>query len=118
MDTNGSQPQVLLRLLEDGLIGYIAMDIKAPLDIYDRLTGIHTPIDRIKESIELIANSGIEHEFRTTVVKPLLSTQDLLSIRKLILLTSTHRLQDFCPEHAFDISLRKQDKNDSGDYFL
>jgi len=73
LDTNGSRPQVLRQLLEDGLIDFIAMDIKAPLDIYDRLTGVHTPTSRIKESIELIAENGIAHEFRTTVVELLLS---------------------------------------------
>jgi len=115
LDTNGSRPEVLRQLLEERLIDFIAMDIKAPLDIYDRLTGIHTPINQIKESIELIANSGVKHEFRTTVVKPLLSPQDLLSICKLIPSTSTHHLQEFCPEHAFDAALRKYGKSDSGD---
>ena len=96
------------------LIDFIAMDIKAPLDIYDRLTGVHTPISRIKESIELIAGSGIAHEFRTTIVKPLLSPQDLLSIRKLIPPGSTHRLQKFRPEHALDTELQKHANSDSG----
>jgi len=114
LDTNGSRPEVLHRLLEEKLIDFIAMDIKAPLDIYDRLTGVQTPISRIKESIELIAGSGIAHEFRTTVVKPLLSPQDLLSIRKLIPPGSTHRLQKFRPEHALDTELQKHANSDSG----
>jgi pyruvate formate lyase activating enzyme len=118
LDTNGSQPQVLCRLLEDELIDFIAMDIKAPLDIYDRLTGIHTPINRIKESIELTANSGIEHEFRTTIVKPLLSPQDLLSIRKLIPPASTHHLQKFRPEHALAPALQAPRNIHSGDQLL
>jgi len=107
LDTNGGQPQVLRRLLKDELIDFIAMDIKAPFAIYDRLTGVHPPISQIKESIELIANSNIGHEFRTTVVEPLLSPEDLLSIKKLVPPGSRHRFQKFHPEHALDPSLRK-----------
>jgi len=106
LDTNGSLPEVLRKLMKEKLIDFIAMDIKAPLDIHDRLTGVQTSISRIKESIELIARSGIAHEFRTTVVKPLLSPQDLLSIKKLVPVGSTHRLQKFRPEHAFAPSLQ------------
>ena len=106
LDTNGSRPEVLRRLLEKKLIDFIAMDIKAPLDIYDLLTGVQTPISQIKESVELIARSCIAHEFRTTVVKPLLSSEDVLSIKKLVPVGSTHRLQKFHPEHAFAPSLR------------
>ena len=118
LDTNGSRPEVLHKLLKEKLMDYIAMDIKAPLGIYDRLTGVQTPISRIKESIELIARSGIAHEFRTTVVKLLLSPQDLLSIRKLIPPGSTHRLQKFRPEHALDTGLGKHGNNNSGNQLL
>ena len=118
LDTNGSQPEVLHRLLEEKLVDYIAMDIKAPLDIYNRLTGVQTPISRIKESIELIARSGIAHEFRTTVVKPLLSHQDLLSIQKLVPHGSRHRFQKFRPEHALAPALRAPRNIHSGDQLL
>ncbi len=118
LDTNGSRPEVLRRLLKEKLIDYIAMDIKAPLDIYGRLTGTHTSVSRIQESIELIDRSGIAHEFRTTVVKSLLSPQDLLSIRKLIPPASTHRLQKFRPEHALAPALRAPRNIHSGDQLL
>jgi len=118
LDTNGSRPEVLRRLLKEKLIDYIAMDIKAPLDIYGRLTGTHTSVSRIQESIEIIDRSGIAHEFRTTVVKSLLSPQDLLSIRKLIPPASTHRLQKFRPEHAFAPALRAPRNIHSGDQLL
>ena len=118
LDTNGSLPEVLRRLLKEKLIDYIAMDIKAPLDIYDRLTGTHTPVSRIQESIELIANSDIAHEFRTTIVKPLLSHQDLLSIQKLVPHGSRHRFQKFRPEHALAPALRAPRNIHSGDQLL
>ena len=106
LDTNGSQTKTLKKLLENNLIDHIAMDIKAPFAIYDRLTGMHTPVSQIKESIKLIARSGIAHEFRTTIVEPLLSPEDVLLIKKLVPTSSTHRLQKFRSEHALDPTLR------------
>ena len=108
LDTNGSRPHVLHQLLKGKLLDYMAMDIKAPLDIYDRLSGVRTPINRIRESIELIARSNVAHEFRTTVVEPLLSPEDVESIKKLVPPGSAYRLQKFCPEHTLDPLLRKQ----------
>jgi pyruvate formate lyase activating enzyme len=102
LDTNGNLPEVLRRLLKEKLIDFIAMDIKAPLDVYDRLTGVQTPISRIKESVKLIAGSGVAHEFRTTVIEPLLSLKDVLSIKKIVPVGSTHHLQKFRPEYASD----------------
>ncbi|MHC4595826.1 MAG: hypothetical protein ACYS19_12920, partial [Planctomycetota bacterium] len=87
-------------------------------DIYNRLTGMHTPVSRIQESIELIARSGIAHEFRTTAVEPLLSRQDLLSIQKLVPPGSRHRLQKFRPEHALVPALRAPRNIHSGDQLL
>jgi pyruvate formate lyase activating enzyme len=114
LDTNGSRPEVLRQLLEEKLIDFISMDIKAPLDIYDRLTGVHTPTGQIKESIELIATSGIAQEFRTTVVEPLLSPQDLLMAQKLVPPGSRHRFQKFHPEHALDTRLQKHGNGSPG----
>ncbi len=106
LDTNGSQPQVLRELLRDKLVDFIAMDVKAPLRIYTRLIGIQAPIKQIIESIELIATSKVDHEFRTTIVKPLLSPADIAAIEKLVPAGSTHRLQSFRPKHAHDPALR------------
>ncbi|HUV37920.1 MAG TPA: anaerobic ribonucleoside-triphosphate reductase activating protein [Patescibacteria group bacterium] len=106
LDTNGSRPGVLRRLLAENLVDYIAMDIKAPMACYDRLTGVAAPVRAIRGSIRLIARSGISHEFRTTVVKPLLSESDILAIAEMVPSGSPHTLQDFNPEHAYDPALR------------
>jgi pyruvate formate lyase activating enzyme len=118
LDTNGSRPHVLRRLLGGNLLDYIAMDVKAPLHMYDRLCGVHVPINRIKESIELISSSGMQHEFRTTVVEPLLSPADIRSIQKLVPVGSKHRLQGFRPEHALAPALRACENTHSGDSTL
>lgn len=106
LDTNGSRQKVLRRLLAENLVDYIAMDVKAPFPRYDRLTGVPAPLRAIRGSIKMIARSGIPHEFRTTVVKPLLSENDIRSIREMIPAGSRHTLQDFNPENAFDPALR------------
>ena len=114
LDTNGSQPQVLREVLQSKLVDFVAMDVKASLAIYDRLTGVRTPISQILESIELIARSKVAHQFRTTVVKALLSPKDIDSIGKLIPSGSAHRLQKFCPQHALDPALRTLTKEHLG----
>jgi len=65
LDTNGSRPGVIGRFLEEGLLDYIAMDIKAPLDRYESVVGHPVDIGSIQTSIELVKNSGVPHEFRT-----------------------------------------------------
>lgn len=80
LDTNGSHPRMIKRVLEKKLADYIAMDIKAPFNKYDRLTGIKTNPDNIKQSIFLIRNSKISYEFRTTPVRPLLDFNDIIRL--------------------------------------
>jgi pyruvate formate lyase activating enzyme len=79
LDTNGSNPDMLKRLIDNNLIDYIAMDIKAPLDSYDKVTNIETNKDKIQKSIDIIKNFP-EHEFRTTVVPGLFDERDAMFI--------------------------------------
>jgi pyruvate formate lyase activating enzyme len=67
IDTNGYHPDLLKKLIQLKLVDYIAMDIKAPLDRYAEITGVEADLDKIKESVELIKDSGVDYEFRTTV---------------------------------------------------
>lgn len=106
LDTNGSRPDVLRNLFQEGLVDYVAMDIKAPLAIYSRLAGVSVPTQRIAESIDRIARSGIAHEFRTTVVEPLLSQCDLAAVQAMVPAGSSHRLNAFQHEYALDSALR------------
>lgn len=107
LDTNGSRPEVIAALLEEGLVDYIAMDLKAPLESYHRLSGVSVPKRLLEESIAVISWSGLDHEFRTTVVEPLLSSADIQAIQGIVPSGSRHRLQPFRPEHALDPSLRQ-----------
>ena len=107
LDTNGSRPDVLQALLQESLVDFVAMDIKAPLATYERLAGTPVSTEHLERSMLLIVDSGVRHEFRTTVVPPLLSDDDVQAIRDVIPSASPHRCQAFRPEHAADPALRQ-----------
>ena len=75
LDTNGTNPFLLEKIIDLKLVDYIAMDIKAPLtsrnQAYNKATGVKVDLDKIKKSIQIIKDSGIDYEFRTTVVPSL-----------------------------------------------
>ncbi len=109
LDTNGSRPEVLEHLISEGLVDFVAMDVKAPPLSYDKLCGVSAPIDEITRSIDLLSCCGIEHEFRTTHVSSLLSDTDMDGVAGMIPDGSTFKLQAFNPSRAFDRSLRPVD---------
>lgn len=84
LDTNGSYPNILKRILEDKLVDFIAMDIKAPLNDEDLeiLTGVPISSELLKESVRLIKSLAPAYEFRTTYISELLSKEKLFKIRE------------------------------------
>ena len=80
LDTNGSKPKILKKLIDESLLDYVAMDVKNTFSKYDVTTGISTNINDIKESIEVLKNSNIDYEFRTTIVKELHNFEDIQEI--------------------------------------
>ena len=68
LDTNGSNPEVVKGLVADGLVDYVAMDVKGPLDAYDRWCGVGVDRERIRESIAFILEEHVDYEFRMTLV--------------------------------------------------
>lgn len=67
LDTNGSNPDIIKKLLSERLLDFIAMDIKNTFNDYEQTIGTKVNIDQIKESINLIENSGLDYQFRITV---------------------------------------------------
>lgn len=102
LDTNGSRPSVVQDVLEKNLVDYIAMDVKAPWDKYSAAAGSLVDITHIRKSISLIMSSGIEYEFRTTIVKSLLKEQDVLNIGKIIKGARLYVLQKFVASKHLD----------------
>jgi pyruvate formate lyase activating enzyme len=84
LDTNGSRPDVLRDLIDRRLVDYIAMDIKASPENYCKATGVPVDISIVRMSVELIKSSGVDHEFRTTAFKAVLSEADMASIALLV----------------------------------
>lgn len=99
LDTNGYQPKVLKKLMEKGLLDYVAMDIKNCPDKYALTAGMDNAagfeIERIKESVELLIGGNIKYEFRTTVVKELHTVEDMVRIGQWIKGCDGYYLQKF-----------------------
>jgi pyruvate formate lyase activating enzyme len=107
LDTNGSRPEILKKLIEKNLIDYVAMDIKAPFLKYSKVVGKKIDLKKIKKSIEIIKNSGIDYEFRTTVVPTLHTKKDILQIAKDIKPAKKYFLQNFLPKKTIDPKFEK-----------
>lgn len=94
LDTNGYNPDMLKEIIDNNLVDYIAMDIKAVSNKYSKVINKKIDFDKIFESIKLINKSNIKHEFRTTIMKGIHNTNDIVEINKLIS-NSTLYLQNF-----------------------
>ena len=103
LDTNGFYPQILQKALSGGLVDYVAMDIKAPPEKYALLCGLKTvDVHIIQNSMDFIAASGIDHEFRTTVVPKLILEEDVAAIARWLPRQSPYTLQQFRPQGCLD----------------
>lgn len=81
LDTNGYRPQVLEHLLEQGLLDYVAMDIKASREHYANACGLpEVELSLIERSVELLKTSKVSGEFRTTVVKGIHTLEEFTAI--------------------------------------
>ncbi len=95
LETNGTNPEFIEKAISEGLIDYVAMDIKGPLDKYPALTGIKkVNIHNIIKSVNIILNQAPDYEFRTTFV-PLLKIADFHKIGKLIKGAKKYIIQKF-----------------------
>ncbi|MEM5772905.1 MAG: anaerobic ribonucleoside-triphosphate reductase activating protein [Candidatus Aenigmatarchaeota archaeon] len=99
LETNGSNPKMLLNLIENKLLDYVALDIKTELEFkkYKEITGILTKetFENIKKSIKILLSSSIDYEFRTTLMKEFHSTEDIIEICKSIKGAKVYYLQNF-----------------------
>lgn len=85
LDSNGTNPEVLNELIRKNLLNYVAMDIKNSEEMYPETTGVkNAQIDKIKQSISILMNSGIDYEFRTTLVAEYHSKESIEKMGELI----------------------------------
>jgi pyruvate formate lyase activating enzyme len=95
LDTNGSFPEKLLNLLRYGVIDYIAMDIKSDINGYLKASGVYNETKNILRSIEIVKTSGVDYEFRTTVVKGIHGSKEIENMGKLVNGSKRFSIQNF-----------------------
>ena len=108
LDTNGTQPEFLEELARAGLIHYVAMDIKAPLDErYWRACGVKCDLEAIRRSIDFLLKDEVDCEFRTTVCPAFSEGRDILDIAREIEGAKRYILQNFRPVNCLDPEMEK-----------
>ena len=95
IDTNGAFPERLNELLEQQLVDYVAMDVKAPQKKYHQLTGINTDLSKIETSIDLLKTKAPAYEFKTTFIPGLLTKEDIILIAQWLKGADAFFLQQF-----------------------
>jgi len=105
LDTNGSYPEMLKKLIDEKLIDYVAMDVKLPKERYQEVLGID--VKKIEESIKFLQDAKINHEFRTTVVPTVLDKEDIIKIARWLAPAKRYYLQNFRPEKTVEPKFEK-----------
>lgn len=101
LDTNGSNPGMLEQLLDNNLVDYVAMDIKAPINKYSKFYRLPIDTAAIKKSVNLIRQLA-DYEFRTTVIPDLHKKRDFTEIGEWLMGSNKYVLQQFRPKKTLD----------------
>ena len=115
LDTNGSRPKVLDRLIAEGLIDYVAMDLKTDPERYAPLISRTCKPETIQASVRTILASGLSHEFRTTCVYPLIDADAVDVMARLVTGAKSHVLQRV--QHK-NVSVLHPEFFDTYDWFI
>ncbi len=108
LDSNGTKSEILRQAINQKLVDYIAMDIKAPLHKYEGTVARPVDIEEIGKSITLLKENKVAYEFRTTVIKSLLPVADFHEIGKAIQGAQTYYLQKFIPTKLLNPAFLKK----------
>jgi len=98
LDTNGSHPEKLKHMISQGLVDYVAMDVKNSFEKYEETIGIQFETsmhDRIQSSIQVLVNGTIDFEFRTTIVDELHDADDFIKIGEMCIGARRFYIQKF-----------------------
>lgn len=98
LDTNGSNPEMLNELINDKLVDYVAMDIKAPLERYDEVVRVKANKKDIQSSVDILKQGRVDYEFRTTAVPGLFSKEDAEKIGQWLKGSKRFFIQQFRPD--------------------
>jgi pyruvate formate lyase activating enzyme len=105
LDTNGSRPEILKSLIQNNLVDYVAMDIKASFPLYEKIAGVTFDASTITKSISLLMNSSIDYEFRTTLLKEFHPKEEVETIALSIQGAKKYILQKFKSDITLDQNL-------------
>ena len=107
LDTNGASPEKLGALIDAGLVDSVALDVKAPLvqERYEQITRMHTDLDAIRRSIDLLLEGRVDYEFRTTVCPAFTDGDDVAAIAEAVQGAKRYVLQRFQPNNCLDPEL-------------
>lgn len=108
LDTNGTRPVVIEKALKMKVVDFIAMDIKNSLQHYHKTVNTQVNLNKIKLSVDLIKNSGINYEFRTTVVPGIHTYKDFDEIAKWLRGANHYSLQEYRDKKILDENLRQK----------
>ena len=95
LDTNGTNPELMTELIDEGLIDYVAMDIKNAPVKYEATVGCSVDMKKIERSVDILLSGKVDYEFRTTVVRELHRVEDFLAISEWIKGAKRYFLQTF-----------------------
>ncbi len=108
IDTNGSDPELLKKAVNDNLVDYVALDVKAPLDErYYVAAGKKVNLTNIKKSMAFLKTGGVPYEFRTTAVPGLITEETIVKIGEDIEGARLFSLQQFVPRLAYDTAFQQ-----------
>ncbi|MBN2421233.1 anaerobic ribonucleoside-triphosphate reductase activating protein [Candidatus Woesearchaeota archaeon] len=97
IDTNGTNPDLIKKLLEKKLVDYIAMDIKNCPEKYEKTAGMGVDVEKIKKTVQIIMDSGIDYEFRTTCLPLIIGKEDFVKIGEWLKGAKKYCIQQFKP---------------------
>jgi pyruvate formate lyase activating enzyme len=114
LETNGTNPQMITQMLEQDLVDYIAIDVKAPLEweAYRGAAGLPQEkegmLEDVKQTLQRLESAGVEIELRCTMVPRIHTPKDVLRLAEQLKGYRNFVLQQFIPERALDPQLRDQ----------
>jgi len=108
LDSNGTRPDVLMQVIKEKLVDFISMDIKNSPGEYSKTVGTKADMEKIRLSVEMIMNSGIDYEFRTTVVPGIHTEKNFDEIAEWIKGAKAYYLQEFRSIKIIDPTLKNK----------
>lgn len=115
LDSNGTHPEVLREAVDKKLVDYLAMDIKHSPKKYSAAAGVAADMEKIGESVNIIRESGVDYEFRTTVVPSIHREEDFEEIAEWIAGAPVYYLQAYRETKILDPSLKNKTRGQSVD---